>query len=223
MRYVTIGFVVVYLILVTLYLRPPRPEQKHGRVWNKTVLALSYFIYAAVAVFFARHFDDSTLLVVLLALAFCMAGDIVIQYHFICGAVLFFVANLINLGFQLWSLSGLNLAFRNVWWFVPAAIIPLTIVAELQRRNWLKLGHLAPLAILYLSSVTFSGMLGIAVALSSGLCSRCVLGTGLALYMISDYFLIYREFRKSRRIAQMGNTLTYFIGMMLVALSLRIL
>ena len=219
MQYVTVGFLVAYLILVLFYLRPPKSDQKHGRVWNKTSMAVLYYLYALVAFFAARRMEPLVLLAVLTGLFFCMVGDVVIQFRFITGAVFFFVANLVFIGFQLWSLKDLGLALRDVWWFLPVAVIPLFAVVELERHKWLKLGHLAGIAVLYLTSVTFSGMLGIAIAVASGSLGRWLLGVGLALYMISDYFLIYREFRRSRRFAQVGNTLTYFIGMMIVSLS----
>ena len=68
--------------------------------------------------------------------------------------------------------------------------------------------------------MTFSGTLALAVAFSGrGGPGTRLLGAGLALFMISDYFLIYREFRKKSRLAGACNTVSYFIGMMLVSLS----
>ena len=59
-------------------------------------------------------FAFQQLLAILAALSLCMAGDIVIQYRFVTGAVLFFAANLVFFSYQIWSLHELGLKLKNV-------------------------------------------------------------------------------------------------------------
>ena len=50
-----------------------------------------------------------------------------------------------------------------------------------------------------------------------------LLGIGLGLFMVSDYFLVVYKYKTKRKRALRTNTACYFLGMMLVALSFSVL
>ena len=71
-----------------------------------------------------------------------------------------------------------------------------------------------------------SGHTQIVLGVSGGLGRSLVpllLGIGLTLFMVSDYFLVVYKYKTKRKRTLRLNTSCYFLGMMLVALSFSVL
>ena len=95
----------------------------------------------------------------------------------------------------------------------------MLVVMGLSRRKWIDFGRQEKLILPYLATVTGHGVLGLGlVALTRGM-HPLLLGSGLALFMISDYFLMAYKFKCPRNAVLRFNSGTYFLGMLLVALS----
>ena len=73
----------------------------------------------------------------------------------------------------------------------------------------------------YMLSVISHGSLGMIFFLSDFPGVRKILGLGLLLFMVSDYFLALECFGKKKTLfLRIMNVLTYFTGMMLVTISM---
>lgn len=73
---------------------------------------------------------------------------------------------------------------------------------------------------LYLSSVTLNSLFGLTCALFLKTTPFIIRGIGSLLFMISDYILTVDRFiiKKNKWIVR-SNSLTYFVGLLLIALS----
>ena len=72
---------------------------------------------------------------------------------------------------------------------------------------------------LYMITVISQGTMGTIMALFTSVNINKVLGIGLLLFMVSDFFIAFQNFyyRKSSLIMRC-NSITYFLGMMLIAI-----
>lgn len=218
MRAFRAAYVALYLLLTAAYCYTASRPRSTMRRANKTGLATLYFLFGAISWIQTAGRGTMWLLVLLLGLALCVAGDVVLMFSFVKGAICFFGANVTMLFFELIEAEHFGVPLVSLWPALPATAAAIFAVKILAKRHWLRFGSFQLGAMLYLLSITLSGMTGICLALRLPGGPR-ILGIGLGLFMISDYVLFYREFRKKRQAAQLLNTLTYFPGMLLIALS----
>ena len=85
----------------------------------------------------------------------------------------------------------------------------------------IKLGKMKYPMAFYLSSITLHGLLGLVSAIFISTTPVIVMGIGSLLFMVSDYILTVDRFiiQKNKWIVR-GNSLTYFVGILLIVLSL---
>jgi hypothetical protein len=100
-------------------------------------------------------------------------------------------------------------------------LITLFIVLANRYPKILKLGKMKYPMALYLSSITLHGLLGLVSAIFIGTTPLIVMGIGSVSFMISDYILTLDRFViPKRKWLIRCNSLTYFVGLLLIVLSL---
>ena len=113
--------------------------------------------------------------------------------------------------------------FRNFAWVVPALILFMLLVVWLIQKypNVIKLGKMKWPIVLYLTSVSAHGLMGLALItmLPAG-SADFVLGLGSLIFWISDLILmvVYFVLPKTKWILRLNSTL-YFTGFLLIVLS----
>ncbi len=177
------------------------------------------FLLYFFAAFFIEGDFTSWKLLAIPAFIFSWFGDVFLLYSFIKGGVMFMIGNIFFFAYELFLVNDLGLTFGDVWW---AAVIfavcwgTLFVLYLTKKIDFKKIGFLMPL---YVATVSLHGSLGIAIA-AQGISLRYVFfGVGLALFMVSDYFLTVHKFVNKKNAILRLNSCTYFTGMLLAALS----
>lgn len=217
-----IAFVVCYALVLFSYFITRTGDNFKLRVINKFSLAGMYFLFAVIAFIFRHNFLSVELLLVI-ALLLAALGDIFLPFDFKKGG-LFFMAG--NVGFTIYEfikLVSLNVPFVYFFWVYIIATIMIVTFAILSNKypNVVKLGKMKVPMIGYLTSIFMHGMTGVALMIFIKDMSLIVMGIGSLLFMISDIILTIDRFViKGNKWIVRSNSLTYFVGMLLISLSL---
>ena len=159
----------------------------------------------------------------LIALFFAYFGDIFLVFDFNKGGTSFMIGNALFAIFYIVTLIKCSIPFLYYFWIfiVWAAIVSLFIYLSKKYPNIIKLGKLRKPMTFYLSSITLHGLMGLVTAIFVGCTPLVVMGIGSVLFLVSDCILTIDRFviQKNKWIVR-ANSLTYFVGMLLIVLSL---
>jgi len=190
----------------------------HGEGPLKILLAS---LYLALALWAAWHYASWPRAWPMLAvLACCWLGDLMIIRNFVIGGVAFLAANVLSAVHLLTMVAAGDCAL------VPAAAVIAFIACyglflTAMLTGWLDL-KATPAFSAYIATITLDGAIAIGM-LAAGPAEISVTLTawGYVLFMASDYVLALFSFRyKDSRPLRLLNTLTYFPGIMMLALAL---
>lgn len=214
-------FVIAYLAVTVSYFFSETSGNFKRRAINKIFLASMFLVYAAVEMVRLQMFGSLQLLC-FIGVIFAYIGDVWLLWDFLKGGISFAIGNVILFTYLNIYYYGMGLTVANYWWFIIPFAILVGGFIYLANTGWYE--HLKGKMIkgftIYITSVSLHGTLSIA-----GLCylhdvKSVLLCAGLLLFMISDYFISLHKFKyiESKAILRC-NSGTYFIGLMLVALS----
>jgi len=214
-------FSVIYLLFLCAYFITRVGNNIKHRATNKYILATMYMVYAIVM--FYLHNLEGYHYIMMVALFFAYLGDIFLVFDFARGGDFFLAGNVCFATFYLASLKEANIPFVNYFWIFIIWIILISIFIYLANRfpKVIKLGKVKYPMAFYLSSITIHGLLGLVSAIFISTTPIIVMGVGSILFMISDYILIVDRFiiQKNKWIVR-SNSLTYFVGILLIVLSI---
>lgn len=214
-------FSIIYLLFLCAYFVTRVGDNIKHRALNKTILATMYLVYAIV-MFHVNGFSGYHY-VMMAALFLAYMGDLFLIFDLNRGGDFFLAGNVCFATFYLASLKAFNVPFVNYFWvfIVWAGLISLFIYLAKKYPNVLKLGKMKYPMALYLSSITLHGLLGLVSAIFIGTTPLVVMGIGSVSFMISDYILTLDRFViPKRKWLIRCNSLTYFVGLLLIVLSL---
>ena len=216
-----IVFSIIYLLFLCAYFITRVGDKMKYRAINKTILATMYLVYAIV-MFHVNDFSGYHY-VMMAALFLAYMGDLFLIFDLNRGGDFFLAGNVCFATFYLASLTKYNVPFVNYFWIfiIWAGLISLFIYLAKKYPNVLKLGKMKYPMALYLSSITLHGLLGLISAIFIGTTPLIVMGIGSVSFMISDYILTLDRFViPKRKWLIRCNSLTYFVGLLLIVLSL---
>lgn len=216
-----IVFSVIYALFLCAYFVTRVGDNIKHRAINKTILATMYLVYA-IAMFHVGGFSGYHH-VMMVALFLAYMGDLFLIFDLNRGGDFFLAGNVCFATFYLASLKAANVSFVNYFWvfIIWAVLISLFIYLAKKYPNVLKLGKMKYPMALYLSSITLHGLLGLVSAIFIGTTPLIVMGIGSVSFMISDYILTLDRFViPKRKWLIRCNSLTYFVGLLLIVLSL---
>ena len=216
-----IVFSVIYVLFLCAYFVTRVGDNIKHRAINKTILATMYLVYAIV-MFHVGGFSGYHY-VMMAALFLAYMGDLFLIFDLNRGGDFFLAGNVCFATFYLASLKAANVPFVNYFWvfIIWAILISLFIYLAKKYPNVLKLGKMKYPMALYLSSITLHGLLGLVSAIFIGTTPLIVMGIGSVSFMISDYILTLDRFViPKRKWLIRCNSLTYFVGLLLIVLSL---
>lgn len=217
MTKIRIAFIVVYLALLICYFFSEVGPRFSRRALNKIAMATLFYSFGTV--WFLLSDREGWNYLALVGLTFSWLGDILLLWSFIKGGVSFSVGNLFLLAYEIFLLRQARVPFGRVAVF-PVLFAALAVFVFLAAKKLNKrLAKLRIPLIAYMLSSTAHGVFGICLAATVPGLHPLLFGVGLALFMISDYFLMAHKFVSDRKLILRLNSGTYFVGMMLVALS----
>ncbi len=160
-------------------------------------------------------------IILVIGLAFAMLGDLLLifmekrkpfvagVYSFACASITLTVYSVVKYTFAWWSL------------FIFALITTAVVIA--QRKKVFSFGKNFVHLNIYTLCVALCGSLGISLLFCNLATPGILFGVGCFLYFVSDVLLGLYLFSIRKPAVDCANSLTYFPGMLLVALSLLIL
>ncbi|MCQ2488972.1 MAG: lysoplasmalogenase [Clostridia bacterium] len=217
-------FVCVYVAITISYFFSETSGNFKRRAVNKIGLAALFLCYSIFEFFHLGYGFGSLQFICLIGVFFAFLGDVFLLWSFSKGGVLFGVGNVVLFCYELQYFAANGLAFKDYWWFLIILAVVFITWACLWYGGWYDYSKKPIMKWIftpYILSVTLHGTLSIAglfVLPSSA--KSILLCCGLILFMISDYFISLHKFKytESKAILRL-NSGTYFIGLMLVALS----
>ena len=213
-------FISLYLITLISYFFSETSNSKKRRAINKSILASMFFVFGVVMYFINFKSIDYTLFL-MIGFLFCYLGDLILLKSFTKGGITFLIGNIFISVYEILFIVNNQIQFNNVWYAIIIFVIMFGGFFILSIKKIINLRNMYIPILLYIFFVTLHGSIAFPLAIyncSSILVLRFI---GLVLYMISDYFLMTYKFKYPwKKWVLRCNSGTYFIGLLLVAISL---
>ena len=207
-------FIIVYIPALIMYLFSKTSGNFKRRATNKIALA-SLVMLCGIYAFLIRE-KSVPLIILMIALFFSYLGDVLLLWSFEKGGYAFMTGNVI------YCIYLYIMHYQYHLWQLIVVVAVIVLLYKLYRhfveKEILDLGDLDEFN-LYMITVISQGTMGTIMALFTSVNINKVLGIGLLLFMVSDFFIAFQNFyyRKSSLIMRC-NSITYFLGMMLIAI-----
>ena len=217
-----IVFTVVYPIALCCYFKTRTSGNIKHRAINKYFMATMYLVLAIVT-FINKYEFASYQTLLMAALIFAWLGDIFLVFDFGRGGDFFLAGNVcFTLYEQIVLVDKGGYSFRNfAWTFIVAGLMLIIVIIATGRwPEKIKMGKMRWPMIFYLSSIFMHGITGLALMTMMRGTSYALMGLGSFLFMISDIDLnVYRYIFNNNKWLVRFNSLTYFVGLLLIVLS----
>ena len=215
-------FIIAYVIALCCYFYTRTSGIKKYRAINKYIMATMYLVFAIVT--FRQRFEFvSYETVILLALFLFWLGDLFLVFDFGRGGDFFLCGNYSMITYYIISFYAQGFTLGNFWWAFALAwcLLALFIAGCQFKPNIFQLGKMRWPMTLYLCSIFSHGMCGLAAIILLPGTRFVMMGIGSLLFMVSDMILTVDRFIcKGNKWIVRANSLTYFSGLLLIALSL---
>ncbi|MCR4633470.1 MAG: lysoplasmalogenase [Erysipelotrichaceae bacterium] len=215
-------FVAVYLIALFCYFFTRVSKNIMHRAINKYIMATMYLVLAIVT-FFRKYEFVSYQALYMVALLFAYFGDLFLVFDFGRGGDFFLAGNICFIVYEQIVMIDHGLSFKDFWWvFLTVAVILGTfIIACTRYPEKIKMGKMRWPMTWYLSTILTHGITGLALIILLPGTNFVTLGMGSFLFMISDMILTaYRFIFNDNKWLIRANSLTYFVGLLLIVLSM---
>ena len=214
-------FIAIYLIALCCYFKTRTSDNKKARAVNKYIMATMYLIFAIV-VFFKRYEFASYQTLLMAALILAWLGDVFLVFDFGRGGDFFLAGNICFVLYEQMVLVDHGYWFNDFAWTYIVAGLMLAVVIYATGRwpDTVKMGKMRWPMIFYLSSIFMHGITGLALLLLLPGTNYAIMGLGSVLFMLSDIDLnLYRYVFNNNKWLVRVNSLTYFVGLLLIVLS----
>lgn len=211
-----ISIIAVFALLtVTLIILKGLKVSSRGRGVAKMLTAA---LFVAAVIYGCVQHNGNYDFVLAIGLCFAFFGDLFLVFMnkhalFIAGVLSFSAASI-----TIFCYAVLEYGF-NWWMFIPAAILIITNVV-CQATGVYSYGKSVVYLNIYTLFVTLCGSLGLTLLCSAATASAILFGLGCFMYLLSDLCLGLYLYKFHFRVIDMVNSLLYFPGMLLIALSL---
>ena len=216
-------FIAIYLLALCCYLYIRATGKEKYRAVNKYLMATMY-LGLAIVMFVKKYEFASYQTMLIVALVFAWLGDVFLVFDFGRGGDFFLAGNLCFILYEQMVLVDHGYSFGDfVWTFIASGILLAVFILACQfKPETFALGKMRWPMTLYLSTIITHGMTGLALVLLLPGTNYVMMGLGSFLFMISDLFLTtYKYVLKNRLLLVQLNSVTYFVGMLLIVLSTR--
>ena len=214
-------FIAIYLIALCCYFYTRTADNKLHRAINKYIMATMYLVLAIV-VFFKKYEFASYQSLLMAALFLAYLGDVFLVFDFGRGGDFFLAGNICFIIYEQIVLVSHGLGLKDFYWtFIVAGILLFGFIMGCQfKPDVFKLGKMRWPMTFYLSTILTHGITGLAMIILLPGTNYVMMGIGSFLFMISDIILTsYRFIFNNNKWLIRANSLTYFIGLLLIVLS----
>ncbi len=213
-------YIMIYLGLLISYFFSETSGNLKRRATNKIIMASMFLLFGFIA--FAINFSFFSYdILMIIGIIFAFLGDVYLLYSFPKGGILFIVSNISFFLYELILIIDKQVPFSHIWYAIPIYLLIILTFIILAKKKIIDFKNYEKAILTYISSVSLHGTLGITLAIYFGTTRMILLGIGLFLFMISDYFLMTYKFKfPHKKWILRCNSASYFIGLLLVVLSL---
>ena len=214
-------FIVIYLLALICYFHTRVTDNKLYRVVNKYIMASMYLIFVIVTLF-NKPDHPSYQIILMIGLLFAFLGDIFLAFDFVKGGLFFLTGNIFFIIYELRVLSDHGYPFKDIWWIflLSTLLIGLFIFLCNKYPEKIKMGKMRWPMTIYLYSIITHGLIGLLMVILLRDTNYAMMGIGSFLFMISDMILTaYRFIYGNNKWLIRANSLTYFVGLLLIVLS----
>lgn len=222
MQAISIVFVSVYLVALCCYFYTRTSGNIKLRALNKYFMATLYLAYA-ICQFSVNYKATDYQVVLMAALVLAYLGDLFLVFHLGRGGDFFLAGNICFATYYLALFQAKGFAFVDYFWvlIIWAVLWGGFVALTFAFPKAFKFGKMRWGMTFYLSTIMLHGCFGLwSIVLLPSL-PYLLMGIGSVLFMISDMILTVDRFvvRNNKWIVR-SNSLTYFVGLMLIVLSL---
>ncbi len=214
-------FTIVYALALLAYFFTETSGKMYLRAPNKCLLALMFFVFGCVVF----SIDDKYSLLshhglLIAGLFLAMMGDIFLLFDFNRGGDFFLCGNVCFIMYHMSLLKERGFGIGNYWWILLIAALMVVGYFFLFTKlpNVFQMGKMKFPMLLYLSSITTHGLMGVAIMIF--IPELFLLGFGSLLFFVSDFVLTLDRFVFKNKWSLRANSAFYFTGMLLIVLSM---
>ena len=214
-------FTIIYALVLGAYFFTETSGKMYLRAPNKCLLALMFFVFGCVVF----SIDDKYSLLshhglLMAGLFLAMMGDIFLLFDFNRGGDFFLCGNVCFIIYHMSVLKEHGFGIGNYWWILLIAALMVVGYFFLFTKlpNVFQMGKMKFPMLLYLSSITTHGLMGVAIMIFVP--ELFLLGFGSLLFFISDLVLTLDRFVFKNKWSLRANSAFYFTGMLLIVLSM---
>ena len=215
-------FSIIYCLFLCGYFVTRVGNNIKARAINKYIMATMYMVYAIV--YFQLRFDLASIeTILMLALFLAYLGDIFLVFDLNRGGDFFLAGNVAFVVYYLALFHQQGLTIANYWFVLVAwlVIYGTFVVCSNVFPKVFKFGKMKFGMTFYLSSIMMHGMFGLGAMILVPTTAGFVCGLGSLMFMISDCILTVDKFViVGNKWITRSNSFFYFIGLLLIALSL---
>lgn len=208
--------ILIVFILVILMLYYKKKDRKKYYTPFKTAFSISIFLFALFISFYTKKLTNNYPFYIILGLFFSILGDFFLsieEKYFIYGVISFFITHIFYI------IAFLNIKFSfNLYLLSILLFIGITTYLMMFKN----LGNLKLPILLYTFIIIIMLYFSLMILLSSnfGYLFRYTLFSGALLFFISDSILSTNKYMFKIRYRDYLVGLTYFIGQILIAISI---
>ena len=216
-------FIIAYVAVLCLYFCTETSGKLSWRAPNKIVLASMFLIYAIVQ--FQNYEFLSYHLLLMAALFLAWLGDVFLLIDLNRGGDFFLCGNVCFIMYEMATLIDKGHSFVKFAWVIPVWIVFMLTLIYVSKKypNIFKFGKMRWPMMLYLSSISLHGLMGIALMILLPGTPTFVMGLGSLLFFVSDIILTIDHFVYiGNKWILRANSATYFSGLLLIVLSMAL-
>lgn len=217
-----IVFSIIYCLFLCGYFVTRVGKNIKARAINKYIMATMYMVYAIVQ--YQLGYGLGTIeTILMLALFLAYLGDIFLVFDLNRGGDFFLAGNVAFVVYYLALFNANGLTFGNYWFVLVAwlVIYGAFVVCSNLFPKVFKFGKMKGSMTFYLASIMLHGMFGLGAMILIPSTAAFVCGLGSLMFMISDCILTVDKFViVGNKWITRSNSFFYFIGLLLIALSL---
>lgn len=216
-------FIIAYFAVLFCYFFTETSGKLKWRAPNKILLASMFLVFAIVQF---QHYEFLSYHLILMgALFMAWMGDVFLLIDLNRGGDFFLGGNVSFILYEMAVLVDNGYKFKDFAWVLPtlAVIMLAFIYCSHKFPKVLKLGKMKWPMALYLTSISFHGLMGISLMILLPGTAYFVLGLGSLLFWISDIILTIDHFViVGTKWLLRSNSAFYFTGLLLIVLSMAI-
>lgn len=228
-NYITLGIVIAFAVILVFYLFAEKKNDGKNGFKKATALKLTlsglFCLVGIISYYLLYNYNtygqiyQKMQMIVMISLFVAFAGDFFLQYirldikKFKIGITCFSIT-------QVLLIIAMGVIYSISWKeFVITAVALVLFLLLMKKQNW-QLGEAQKILTIYTILISFMASKSVMVFVSDATQGTLLFMIGAILFLVSDLLLGIWNYSSNKRVHANLNWITYFSGLMLIALSI---